>query len=168
ADLGLTPSPEPIPVYLVARSPWPHGVTHRTHQGGGVCWIGADGDSGGLLIETILHEATHALDVRSREGVLAELRARLAASPLQGSPSRQRDIAHTLIFVEAAETVRRVLDPQHIDYGEASGYYARVGRVAEVERTIWRQHLDGRVSREQAIAAIVDSLAPALASPVGQ
>jgi hypothetical protein len=65
------------------------------------------------------------------------------------------DFVHTVMFVQAAGTVRRVLDPNHRDYGDVKGYYARVGRAAEVVVPAWRDYLDGRIDREAAVERIV-------------
>jgi hypothetical protein len=65
------------------------------------------------------------------------------------------DFVHTLMFVQAAGTVRRVLDPGHKDYGDVDGYYAKVPRAAAVVVPAWRDYLDGKISREAAVEKIV-------------
>ncbi len=59
------------------------------------------------------------------------------------------------MFVHSGETVRRVLDPAHIDYGESQGYYAKVPHVASVVRSNWIEHLNGELSTNMAIDRMV-------------
>jgi hypothetical protein len=86
--------------------------------------------------------------------VLAELQRRLSQVP-GTDPQEVHDFVHTVMFVQAAGTVRRVLDPSHKDYGDVRGYYARVGRAATVVVPAWRGYLDGKSTREEALTKIV-------------
>src|SRR5262249_5719848 len=105
-SLGLDEQALAVPVYLVADAPPPRAVTQRDDAGRGVCFVGVRGAEGTQLVESVLHEATHALDVaQSRGGVLADLRRRLAAAGLQRTDRELRDVPHTLMFVQAGETV---------------------------------------------------------------
>jgi hypothetical protein len=70
-------------------------------------------------------------------------------------PQEVHDFVHTVMFVQAAGSVRRVLDPGHKDYGDVKGYYARVGRAGTVVVPAWRDYLDGKIDREAALARIV-------------
>ena len=72
-----------------------------------------------------------------------------------------RDAPHTLMFVQAAATVRRTIDPAHQDYGDVSGYYAKFPVVAKLVRDAWTRHLDGQLDRGAALDAIADGLAAA-------
>ena len=71
------------------------------------------------LAEAVLHEATHALDVSRASGAswIDDLRHE------HGSASQ---VWHVPFFLTAAEAVRRFIDPQHRDYGDTHGYYAKV------------------------------------------
>jgi hypothetical protein len=149
---------KPIPVFLVARAPFPGAVTYRDRDGGGVCFVGIAGTRGTLLYESILHEATHALDFVSEHGVLNQMRERIDRAGVGKTERGFRDIPHTLIFIQAAETVRRVIDPGHRDDGEVAGYYATVPQVAAVERPLWAAHLDGKLSLDEALQQIVAGL----------
>lgn len=147
-----------IPVFLVNTAPFPQGFTHLT-RGGAVCIVGVDGLEGSLLYEVILHEAMHALDVGSsrQPTALNDLRRRLiAAGMAPGSPA-MRNIVHTLFFVQAGETVRRVVDPNHKHYGDTAGYYAKVPRIIATVRPAWVDYLDAKTSRDDALDAIVKS-----------
>jgi hypothetical protein len=154
--LDLDDPSGPIPVYLVAQAPAPQGFTHRRRGGGGICFVGVADLPASLLCEVVLHETTHALDVGTPQGsVLKELRDRLAAAGLGPASAAGRDVPHTLIFVEAAETVRRRLDPAHRDYGAVRGYYAKVPRAVAAVRGPWVAYLDGQLSRAAALEQIV-------------
>jgi hypothetical protein len=64
------------------------------------------------------------------------------------------------MFVQAAETMRRIYNPDHVAYGEATGLYERLGEVAVVEREVWPRHLDGELTRDEALRRIVEELDP--------
>ncbi|HKB16025.1 MAG TPA: hypothetical protein VKF62_08160, partial [Planctomycetota bacterium] len=65
-SLGMEDPNATIPVFLVTEAPSPGAMTHRRRGGGGVCFVGLSADvEGTLLQETVLHEATHALDLLS-------------------------------------------------------------------------------------------------------
>jgi hypothetical protein len=157
-SFGMQPLPQAIPVHLVAESPAPHGFTHRT-RGGAVCFVGVRGTPAPLLAETVLHEATHALDVANKTSALADLGERLTTAGIAATDKRHRNAVHTLFFIQAAETVRRFVDPGHRDYGDEAGYYAKVRAAADVERPVWKAYLDGGITREEALTRIVAGLA---------
>jgi hypothetical protein len=160
-SLGMLDPEIEIPVYLVAELPPPGAITHRTERDEGVCFVGVDAAQGSQLFEVILHEATHALDLATRnESALGELRRELQASGLPSEHRAHRDLPHLLMFVQSAETVRRLLDPAHRDYGEAARVYERLPG-AEAVRSHWREHLDGKQTRAQALKGILASLEPA-------
>jgi hypothetical protein len=138
----------PIPIYLTAEGPWPGAVTARTDREGAVCFVAADASTGSQLVEAVVHETIHALDVMAGEGgVLNGLRKRVGQEDL-------RDFPHTVMFVQAAGTVRKVLDPAHKDYGDVEGYYSRVPKAAAVVVPAWRAYLAGEISRDEALNRI--------------
>ena len=116
--------------------------------------------SASQLVETILHEATHALDVAGESDVLDQLRERLERAGIDRTDRLWRDVPHALIFVEAGEVVRRVVDPEHVHYGEAAGAYARIGEAGAVVRRVWTAHLDGEIELESALERIVAEVKP--------
>lgn len=158
--LGMKDPHDTVPLYLVVEAPAPGGVTHRRRGGGGVCFIGTSDLKGSQLYEVILHEATHALDLATGDDhtVLNELREQLRQAGLSERDREFRDVPHTLMFVQAGETIRRVVDPAHKHYGEVSGYYQKVPLVAQVEVPVWTDYLDGKLSREEAITRIVNGV----------
>lgn len=149
-----------VPVFLVERAPAPGAITHRAAGGKGACFVAVDGLQGSALAEVVLHEATHAIDVARDGDVFDQLRERLAKAGFGPRDRATRDAPHTLMFLQSAETIRRCLAPEHKDRGEESGYYAKVGDVAAVERAAWREHLDGKLALDAALDRIVAALPP--------
>jgi len=157
--LRLPVPARPIPVVLVAEGPFPGAVTHRLHGGGTVSIVAANAAQGTQWLETVVHETLHALDVSAEGSVLDELRDRLGKVEPKGSPKEIHDFVHTLMFVQAAVSIRRVIDPAHKDYGDVNGYYPKVPRATAVVVPAWRAYLNGEISRDAAIARIVDGFA---------
>jgi hypothetical protein len=152
--LGAPPPSEPVPVYLVATAPSP-GAFSMLSQEGPFSVVALEGEPDSQWVEIVVHELIHGLDAKAGEGsVLGDLRARLEKVP-GASPREVHDFVHTVMFVQAAGTVRRILDPSHRDYGDVKAYYARVGRAAEVVVPAWRSYLDGKMDREAAVEKIV-------------
>lgn len=161
-SLGIDDPHDLVPVYLVHRSTRPGAYTIKRPGGGGLVFVQVEGkeQGGTLLYETILHEATHALDLSTGmgAGVFSQLREKLAAAGLTRRDPGFRDIPHTIMFIQAGETIRRIVDSKHKHYGVVAGYYERSGRVAQVERRLWIDHLNGKRSRDEAVDSIVREL----------
>jgi hypothetical protein len=144
----------PIPVYVVAEAPFPRAFTFRS-QTGPFSVVAPEGAPGTLWDEIVIHETVHALDALSGErGVIKDLRRRLSGI-LGASAQEVEEFAHTLMFAQAAGTVRRVLDPAHKDYGDVAGYYPKVPRAAAVVVPAWREYLAGGITRDEALDRIV-------------
>jgi len=145
--------------------PFPGAVTHyRAGRAGGVCFVAVRDVDPLQLVESILHEATHALDIAwDGSGVLDELRKKLQESAPPVGRNVLHNVPHTLMFVHAAETVRRNIDPTHKHYGDVAGYYAKVPRATGAVRQPWIEYLDGKLSREDALDHMVQSVS----SPTG-
>lgn len=156
-SFGMEDAQATIPIYLVAAAPSPGAFTHRRRGGGGVCFVGAD-ERAELLIETVLHECVHALDLstQSQPTALNVLRKELQAAGLPPRSEMMRSVPHTLMFVQAGETVRRLLVPGHKHYGDVAGYYAKVPEAVTAVREPWTAYLDEKLSREAAIKQIVE------------
>ncbi len=163
-SLGSDLPARPFDVYLVAAGPFPGAVTHRGAGGRGVSIVAADAAQGTQWLETVVHETIHSLDVGGHS-VLDELRDRLAKVQPAGSPREIHDFVHTLIFVQAAGSVRRVIDPAHRDYGDVDGYYAKVPAAAAVVVPAWRAYMNGEISRQAAVDRIVEGFAAASGYP---
>ncbi|HEV8582009.1 MAG TPA: hypothetical protein VGX68_23310 [Thermoanaerobaculia bacterium] len=164
--LGVPVPPQPLPVYLVAAAPFPGAFTYRSQEGP-FSVVALEGEPGSAWVEIVIHETIHALDVHAGEGsVLAELRSRLGKVP-GASPKEVHDFVHTVMFAQAAGTVRRVLQPNHKDYGDAAGYYLKVPRAAAVVVPAWRDYLEGKLNREAVVEKIVKGFAEGLAKEKG-
>lgn len=164
--LKLSASLKSLPVQLVAEAPYPGGFTYFLDSGERLIVIDVTRNEGTLLLESILHEAIHALDgigsrtqateMATHGTVLLEVRERLRKA---GVPVRDvQDAAHLLVFVQAAETVRRVIDAKHKPYGEVAEVYSKLPRVAPV-LTHWVKYLEGKTTREAALEQIVREVA---------
>ena len=159
ASLGMTDPRLALPVYLVGEAPWPGALTVFDERRQGVSFVAASAGEGSTLLEIVLHEVTHSLDVACGErSALGELRARL---PAPEGAARRGDPAHVLMFVQSAESIRRVIDPDHHDYGDLEDVYARLGAGVEALRGAWGDHLAGRLTRAEAFDLYAESLAPA-------
>ena len=164
--LDVSTPPTPIPIYLVAAGPFPGAYTMRS-QGSPYSVVALEGEADSQWVEIVVHESVHGLDVLAGErSVLAELRRRLGQIP-GVNPQEVHDFVHTLMFVQPAATVRRVLDPTHKDYGDVDGYYAKVPRAAAVVVPAWRDYLDGKITREAAVERIVKGFAAVNAKEKG-
>ena len=113
-----------------------------------------------MLCEMVIHESIHALDLSTlaQDTVLVALRRELTAAGRGPSTPEFRDVPHTVMFVEAGEVVRRVLDAAHKHYGDVEGYYAKVPQAVSAVREPWIAYLDKKTDREAAIRAIVSRL----------
>lgn len=159
--LGVPAPAAPIPIYLVAAAPFPQAFTFRDEKGAGFCVIALTDEKPSLAAEIAIHESIHALDLAAGEGsVFAELRRRLMAAVPGASPLEVRDFVHTVMFVQAAATVRRLFDPAYKDYGDVAAYYPKVARAAAVVVPAWRDYNAGKISREAAMTRIVEGFAP--------
>lgn len=165
-SLGMDDPGIVVPVYLVSHSPRPGATTYYDQDRNGFSIVSVDLETiqGTALAETVLHEATHALDMASNrvsedrvseKNVLAKLRDRLRDAGLGFRDPAFRDLPHTLMFAQAGETIRRFVDPDHVHYGSGpSTYYQRV-QHGEMERDLWIRHLDGEVSLDQVLDRLV-------------
>lgn len=154
--LGLSAEQGSIPVYLVTSAPWPGAFTHRRRGGGGVCFVAIE-EPLPDLVEAVVHETVHALDLSTPGpgSLLVELRQALGDA---GVPPRAvHDWAHTLFFLEAGACVRAVVDPEHVDYGDRTTLYARSRPQVDVERPLWAAYVAGEMERPALIAAIVEA-----------
>jgi hypothetical protein len=154
-SLGMQDPGLALPVYLVGDAPFPGAVTVRGEGGRGVSFVAVNGLEGSQMFEIVLHEVTHSLDLAAGEhSAFSELRAALEKAGLDARDRRLRDLPHALMFVQSAESIRRVIDPAHVDYGEREGVYARMGADAEGMRGFWRDHLEGKLERAAALESI--------------
>jgi len=163
SSLGISDPGSTVPMYLVTTTNPPGAMTYYLHGGRQVSVLAVGvGGSDSLLMETLLHEATHTLDLASRESgsVFGAMRQLLEDRGLSRGDNAYHDIPHTLMFIQAAETMRRVYDPAHVAYGDATDLYERSGEIAVVELAVWPRYLAGELSRDEALRRIVEALDP--------
>ena len=159
-SLGLPDTEAGIPVYLVAEAPWPGAFTFWDASKKGTVVVGVDANPGSMLFETLLHEGIHALDLEARgdSNVLEEIRSRLKKAGLAENDIAGVQGPHLLVFIQAGETTRRLLDLAHQHYGDVKGLYKyeALQPLVNVARPVWLDHLDKKISREEAVNRIVD------------
>jgi hypothetical protein len=128
-------------------------------------WAGAYSTTGNLLVmasqspslqglygfETAFHEGMHQWD----EQVFEALRQQ--ATKLNKYFPRGLD--HSIIFFTAGEAVRRVV-PDHVPYAEKFGVWQRgFGPFKAALEEIWKPYLDGRGTRDEPLAALINRTA---------
>ena len=105
------------------------------------------GLEGTLALEIVVHEAMHQWD--------EDVDRALAAAARDAGLTVAGDLSHALIFYTAGEAVRRAV-PGHVPYAEVSGIWSRrLGRFKAAIDAAWLPWLDGRVTREAALADLV-------------
>jgi hypothetical protein len=146
-----------VPVLLATRLPEPGAVTFRRAGGGGVAMVGIRGLDPSTLAEVVVHESLHALDLATagQDTLFADLRRALAAAGLAPEERRARDAVHALFFFQAAEAVRRQIDPEHVDYGIRHELYPRLAVPALEMRELWQQGLEGELGAEELVERMV-------------
>jgi hypothetical protein len=154
--LGMTDPGLTVPVVLVHELPEPGAYTLRRPEGG-VVFAAVSGLEGNLLEEVVIHETTHALDVPDAgpEQVLELLRSALLRAGAEPTERILRDLPHAVVFFQSAETVRRLLAPDHVAYGDVRGAYSRMRLDARALSPVWTAHLDGAISREEVVEELV-------------
>jgi len=155
------------------RVPWPpagypvHIVTYAS-------WAGAYSTDGNLLIvssnaragttgwaglESVFHESIHQFD----DAIDSVLNAKAAAL----GKRVPRNLSHAIVFFTAGEAVRRVAPPGYVPLADATGAWSRgMSGFKEALEETWRPYLNGRGTRDEALAALIQRTATAPASPI--
>jgi hypothetical protein len=156
--------------------PWP-ADGYAVHLSGYSVAVGAYSSSRGVLVvssldpsykdlnglEMIFHEAMHQWDGPVFNALNAQAKALDVAVPI--------DLPHAMIFFTTGEAVRRV-EPAHVPYAESLGIWplrlSGAQRPAErlkgpLEET-WRPYLNGRGTRDEALAALLGRVGIAAAA----
>jgi hypothetical protein len=127
-------------------------------------WAGAYSTTGNLLVVSSLYEANHGtngLETVFHEGMHQWDDLVDVALKQHGSRAEKRvpdKLSHALIFFTAGEAVRRVI-PEHIPYADKSGVWQRgMTRERDVLNEIWKPYLDGRGTRDEALAELIKRL----------
>ena len=105
------------------------------------------------LVETLVHELTHLLDVNQPRGsssFLRQLRARGAADP-----ARAETLVHGLIAWNAGELIRRTVKKDYKTVLDlSSSMRSQVAEFLPGYEGTWAGYLDGRLTAEQTLAAL--------------
>ncbi len=104
--------------------------------------------SGMTALEIVFHESMHQWD--------SEVHALLDHEGSKRGSSVPDLLSHAMIFYTAGEAVRSVAS-DHIPYAEANGLWKQrgLGALKPALDEIWRPYLQGKGSREEAIALLV-------------
>ena len=144
------------------QMPWP-ADGYPVHAVAFASWAGAYSTWGNLLIvstnagagtsgwgglESVFHESMHQWD-----DAFDKVLASQAASVGGKVPF---NLSHALIFYTSGEAVRRVAPAGYVPYAEAAGVWQRGLQAlkAPIEE-IWLPYLNGRGTRDEALAALV-------------
>jgi len=156
--LGVQMADYTVPIYLVAEGPWPAALTVTGKDANhGVCVINVDANPGSDLFMALLHESIHALDAETSGSgnVLTEFQNLLAKNGFEKNDPVFTNAPHFLVFIQAVETVRRFVDSSYQPYDQ--GVFVRPGLapLLSIEKPIWIDYLDGKLSREEALKTMV-------------
>jgi hypothetical protein len=139
---------------------WPENG-FPVHFSGYANWAGAYSTTGNLLVvssldrgtqgdnglETVFHEGMHQWD--------DQLFAMLREQTRKIDKLVPRNLSHALIFFTAGEAVKRVI-PGHVPYADAAGVWGRgMASLRDALTETWKPYLDGRGTRDEALAALV-------------
>jgi len=108
--------------------------------------------------EIVVHEGMHQWDQAMFGTLTALARVRNVSVP--------RDLPHAMIFFTAGEAVRR-LDPTYIPFADAEGVWKfklsgaalPAERLKPILEDVWKPYMDGRGTRDEALAVIVQRAA---------
>jgi len=154
---GIATPPKRIDIRLVPRMAGPEGMTVRTSTGLLVV-IGLGKFRGSDFAEVVLHEATHVFDTAAgSDSLFGKLRVALKAG--NRSAFELEEVPHTVMFILAAEAVRRFIDPAHKDVGASFGIYSRgLEPIRRVEQPILMELAANRITADDAVRQIVSGL----------
>jgi len=130
-------------------------------------WAGAYSITGNLLVmssrspglqglygfETAFHEGMHQWD----DQVFETLRKQA----VKVNKFFPKGLSHAMIFFTAGEAVRSVV-PDHVPYAEKFGVWQRgLGPMKVALEENWKPYLDGKVTRDEALRALIERTAVA-------
>lgn len=156
-SLDFNASPVQLSFYLVAQAPALDSVTYFLRGGDQISVVAAPPEAGLWNDVVILYEGAHVLRYKTTKGnAVTDLSERLQKAGV--ADEQTQDTINTLLFAQAAETVRRILDPSHKSLPKNATVEARFPLMSSVVRPAWTKYLDGQLSREAALNQIVDGL----------
>lgn len=146
---GMPWAADGYPVHLVAYANW--AGAYSTSENLLVVSTLDAGNRGTQGLETVFHEGMHQWDDQMIETLRAEARRIDKRLP--------PNLSHAMIFFTAGEAVRRTV-PGHVPLADTAGVWARGMQTfkAPLEET-WKLYLDGRGTRDEAIAALLRRVA---------
>jgi hypothetical protein len=157
--MGFAPIDKPLSVYFVAKSPFVGAWGEAS--GGYYVIVSASGINAPTVLDEMIHEVTHLIDMKQPAGsatVLARLRERLAEIDAEVADT----FIHALVAWNAGELIRRHLHELHTPVVETAPYWkVRIRPWIPTFRGPWSDYLDGKLSRD----AVVEKLAAALETP---
>ncbi len=111
------------------------------------------------VAELVLHEVVHGaenLNQTRPQSALAVLNAELKA---RNKGERFPSAWHALIFWNAGELTKRLLDKSHTQYGDRYGVYQRAfARERELYSRYWNAYLDGKMTMREALVEVANAL----------
>ncbi len=152
------------------KLPWP-STGFPVHVSAFSNWAGAYSTTGNLLVmssqspalqdlygfETAFHEGMHQWDDQVFEAIRAQAIKLNKVFP--------RGFTHSMIFFTAGEAVRSVV-PAHVAYAEKFGVWERgMSQFKKPLEEIWKPYLNGRGTRDEAFAALIERTAVEPAKP---
>lgn len=158
-DLQMKSPKSRFLVLLVPDAPAPGAATYRSVDGG-VCVIGVRSFKDDELFESLLHEATHAMDDADTSGdnMLGRVRKALSSRGVSPTDPLMRDVPHAMIFAAAEHRAKLILGKDYVPFGVAHGAYERMGRVATVVRDAWTRYVAGKATADATVEAIVSGV----------
>jgi hypothetical protein len=138
--------------YTTSNPPFPNHITIASTMAENQGWSG---------LEVVFHEAAHTV-VSPIDGPLVESIARARTKYGDHGP---RDLWHVVLFYTVGAIVQRVLARHGIDdyvpYADQYALYARVPGWRQTRLALaqhWQRYLDGQLSYDAAIAAVMRAL----------
>jgi hypothetical protein len=161
SDMGLPDGARAVVVTLVSDAPYPGTFAADARGRVMATFVRVRGLDGSALAETVLHESLHALDEMTvREPTaLNALRAALAKRGIDDSDWNAEMAINTITSAEAANLVRRFVDPDHRPLGE-KGFYTLYPPAAAIVEA-WMRHVNGG----EGLEATADAIAKAVTVP---
>jgi len=120
-----------------------------------------------MIIEGLIHELTHLIDANQPAGSHTFL-SRLREKGRAADPEALEAFVHGLVAWNAGDLIRRYVTPDYRPAATVSpSLAAQIHGYLPTYEGPWTAYVDGRLTADQAIDAMVSSLRPASASGAG-
>ena len=110
-----------------------------------------------ILLENIIHELTHLLEVNQVQGTNSIL-ARLRHKGAGADPATLESFIHGLVAWNAGEMIKRFIDPRHkavVDLSPES--LMKMEPYLPIYTTSWVSYLEGKASADQTVDAMIEA-----------